>query len=56
MKPKPSKYATFRKTSAGPLPVTILVPQFEMQPLVPCLAVPGEPVFVFVQNSSVTPH
>lgn len=34
----------------------MLVPQLEMQPLVPGAAVPGAPVLVLVQNSAVVPH
>jgi hypothetical protein len=43
---------------AGGLLSTILVPQFEIQPLVPGAAVPGAPVLDSdsVQKSVVVPH
>lgn len=42
----------------GPDPLTISVPQFEIQPAVPGADVPGAPVFdwLIVQKSGVIPH
>ena len=43
---------------AGADPMTMLVPQFEMQPFSPGADVPGAPVddLESVQNSAVMPH
>jgi hypothetical protein len=45
----------FLYVAGGPLS-TILVPQLEIQPLVPGAAVPGAPVPDGVQKSVVVPH
>ena len=41
---------------AGGALLTIVIPQLDMQPKVSFLAVPGGPVLVSMQKSTVLPH